>query len=342
MVTPDPAILSSGGNIPMGTITDEYILTHLDTILTTPSPTVSEEAVSEETIKISEKISNWVKQHSKTIQRAAIIAEMFGFMMSRNINESLDGIYATLIPEAIVGAVPLYCIQSIERGMSDREVKYRATGDVFLAHQRGTTDSLRIDGTLIGPYRYIYLMFLLRLQNLGEAELKELTDKDFNMVSPDNVRKSDIVRFEEGKPVMYESHRTFPIITQTMVILDMFLQTIEWHSSVEDGIEVVKYTLLFRKHIEPRGWRSVSGEKKKAALFYDDSITKRQREETMFDMMWKTMRTGSELFRGAMFGGIDSREINREAVSTIPYTVDIKKMLDGFNLELYGETTWVK
>jgi len=292
-------------------------------------------------ISTSEKISKYIKEHGQGLKRAAIIMELFTFSGILNTREGLEGIFSTLVPEIICGAVPLYSVHSIERGMSDREVKYRATGDVFLAHQRGTTDSLRIDGVLMGIYRHVYLMFLLRLQNLGEAELKELAFKEPGSISTINVRRSDIIQREKEKPVIYESHKTFPIITQTAILLDMFLQTIEWHSSVEDGINVIKYTLLFRKHIEPKNWKSLTGEKNKVALTYDESFLKRQREEAMFDLNWKIARMGSELYRGSFFGGLSSFEINREAVSTIPYGLDLKKLVDGINIDLFGGQNWV-
>jgi len=290
----------------------------------------------------SEKLSKWFETHGKNLQRATIIGEMFGFMAVRNEREAMTSIYSTLVPEIICGAVPLYSVQAIERGMSDREVKYRATGDVFLAHQRGTTDSLRIDGTLMGAYRHLYLMFLLRLQNLGEADLKELAMSDAGANSSFNVKSSDITRLESGKPVMYESHRTFPIITQSAVLLDMFLQTIEWHSGIEDGIDIIKYTLLFRKHIEPKGWRALSDQPKRVELYYDDSVIKRQREEAMYDLAWKIAKMGGELYRGKFFGGLNSVEINREAIASDPYGIDFNKMLNGMNIDLYGEVRWVK
>ena len=106
-----------------------------------------------------EEIESWMKAHEGVITEVARItlsAAALHIMIPINIGFLKP-------PEVIVGPVPLYSVQRIQRGISDRKIKYRAIGDLFLAHQKGTKDSLRIDGTLFGPQRYLFLTALQAL-----------------------------------------------------------------------------------------------------------------------------------------------------------------------------------
>ena len=208
-----------------------------------------------------------------------------------------------LIAEVLVGPIPLYSVQSMERSRSDRIVKYRAIGDVFLAHQKGTKDSLRVDGILVGPMRNLIIAYLLSLQQRGEERLKELEALNQDKV---NISVNENIPKNKNKSTveMYAKHETFPIITQTSIMLDMYLQTIEWNESVENGTQCIKYHLLFRKYIEPKGWEAMSPDKKDMNMYnelYNETYSVRRRKELYYDIAWKAKKMIGESFIDTWF-----------------------------------------
>jgi hypothetical protein len=240
-----------------------------------------------------------------------------------------------LVPDILISAFPFYSVQRFERGTSDRLLKYRAIGDVFLAHQKGATDTLRVDMTLIGPYRNWYLLFLLMLQARGEGSLKELpnlgTGKD-----PRDLPPHEVIKVPKKGKVEYETHVTFPIITKTSIMLDMFLQTIEWHQEKDRGGHDVVYThLLFRKHIDPKGYKVFrKGKKKLGTLEYGKTQTERLRSEVIYDAFWKAREMGVELLNVGMFGASDIVQIDMEAVAGFPYATDVNKLAAGYTIDI--------
>lgn len=163
-------------------------------------------------------------------------------------------------PEVIFYGLPIYSVQRFEKATSDRKIKVRAIGDVFLAHQRGSEVNVTIDAKLFGPFKYGILYALLILQERGEKQLETIEEGELQTFIDEN---SDITAAEAksaaqdtiknaGGLLEYEEHRTFPLITQFDIIFNMYLQTIEWHRNIEEGTEVINVHLIFRKW-EPKG-----------------------------------------------------------------------------------------
>lgn len=283
---------------------------------------------------ISKAIPQKIKDNAKMAAQLAFYGTMFFgvhdlFGATQNFLGDF-GVQLPFKPDIIVGTLPFYSAQRLERGMSDRILKYRAIGDVFLAHQRGGTDTLRVDMTLFGPYRGWYLLYLLALQQGGETVLKEL---------PLNITESPIAGEQitipkEGK-LQYETHMTFPVITQTAIMLDMYLQTIEWHQEVDKGGNSVIYVhLLLRKHIEPQGVNVTSKDAKVGILSYGDTLHERKRKELIYDTLWKVKEIGMEVLKIGLFGASNMIELDMEAVTSDPYITDIAKLLGGYSYDI--------
>jgi len=240
-----------------------------------------------------------------------------------------------LKPEAIIGPVPLYSVQSMERAKSDRKLKNRAVGDVFLAHQKGNRDIFKVDGTLTGPFRYIYLWMLIQLQKTGQGKEVNLTQGNILQANA----LTDLTNKVGAKTnaLNYEEHRTFPIITQFQIMSNMYLQTIEWHRSVEDGLDVIKYHLLFRKWFRPHRFEVFNSSTSPnliegAQSFSMTSEVSEGRWEFALDSVWKTARTLGEVWGHIVLGsdGIPSQLVKREALYSI------KKLVDGYGGGLFN------
>lgn len=247
--------------------------------------------------------------------------------------------------EVIVGAVPLYSVQRIERAKSDRKVKYRAIGDVFLAHQQGTQDSLRVDGTLYGPFRYYYLWMLIWLQESGEAITKNITLSNLDSGGLLQSTKSidEATNTGSSKLLNYEVHRTFPIITDFSIMLNMYLQTIEWHREVIGGQEIIKYHLLFRKWIAPTSYkpfepRYVNGVNVAAGKYKFEYYKTKTRAwiEYGIDLAYKLNQMGKEIyFRMAI--GIDdksAKDLDQESING--YNMNIQSSVKSYTGKVLG------
>ncbi len=143
----------------------------------------------------------------------------------------------------------------------------------------------------------------------------------------------------------YETHKTFPIITQFAILTDMYLQTIEWHRTVEDGQGVIKYHLLFRKWIPAESYKvfnpvidKETGQLIKASSFTMNTgklgIRSKQFEYTI-DFIWKMMRMSGEIY-GHMLIKSDGEKVwklDQEAVGSM------QRLVTSYSGKLFGILT---
>lgn len=288
---------------------------------------ISKDKIKKRLQSLASGLQELTEQERKILASDAVSA-IVGFGQAATLmgfNSSGENIIGTT-PEVIVGGVPLYSVQYIERAKSDRKLKSRAIGDVFLAHQKGNKDVLRVDLTLSGIYRYVYLWYLITLQKEGSSTIKNVNESTLNKIDT-AVQSVQEGSKTENNLLNYEVHNTFPVITRNHILLNMYLQTIEWHQSVEDGRNVIKVHLLFRKYFPTTAFvvfnpikddedKLIGGPK--MGLKEQFGHAKRWMEYTI-DTIWKMMRLKGEIY-GRMLIGDDGQEthiIDQQAVSSM-------------------------
>lgn len=171
-------------------------------------------------------------------------------------------------PAAVLGGIPLGTVEELSMALSDRILKYRATGGVFLAHQDGGNESLRIVCKAWGLGRYLFLTMLDFLFMYGSAKMLDLFKgiSQFDVKVPGmksvitkdvfgkSVKKKnpwkrfDLYNKEEGRE---EYHSTFPIVTKNRIYSSMYLETYDIVESVNNGMNVLTVTLFLRKYRPP-------------------------------------------------------------------------------------------
>lgn len=176
-------------------------------------------------------------------------------------------------PAAVIGGIPLGTVEELSHGISDREVKYRANGGIFLAHQHGGNESLRIVGKAWGPNRFLFLNALDLLFSLGKVKYVDILSES---LQPGHWNNPNIVNYDDSlsqmtqigditenpwqnwqrgvksKETYEETHITFPVITKNRVYLSMFIETYSWRQSVDrTGMKCVEYTIFFRTYKSP-------------------------------------------------------------------------------------------
>ena len=82
--------------------------------------------------------------------------------------------YAPTQPAVVLASVPLGTVSEVSHAMSQNDLKFRAAGGVFLAHQEGGDVSLRLRGKAWGKNRFIFLSILDFLFLYGSAKTVDL------------------------------------------------------------------------------------------------------------------------------------------------------------------------
>lgn len=170
-------------------------------------------------------------------------------------------------PSIVIAGIPMPSVQEISHAMSDRILKYRATGGIFLAHQPGGEQTLRIVGKAFGRNRYLFLTMLDFLFLYGSTKIVDLfadapnlttlgVPSFFGVSSLDPERKLqpqvdpwteiNAINMDEGRE---EQHLTFPVITKAKIYTNMYVETYDFTESIENGMNCVIYTIFLRKYI---------------------------------------------------------------------------------------------
>ena len=164
-------------------------------------------------------------------------------------------------PAVILASIPLGTVTEVSHAMSQRDLKFRAVGGVFLADQEGGEESLRIVGKAWGKNRFVFLQMLDTLFLYGSSKsidlytehLKSPLGQTLPHISEEELVVTTDPWNEFNKDSISEgvaSHRsTFPVITRQKIYTNMFIETYEYTESVENGIDVVEYVLFLRKYV---------------------------------------------------------------------------------------------
>jgi len=169
-------------------------------------------------------------------------------------------------PAAVLAGIPLGTVEELSMALSDRILKYRSTGGVFLAHQDGGNESLRIICKAWGKDRYWFLILLDFIFRYGQSKILDMFDKlkanPFTEVGAVMTKKQlketakiknpwAEFRKENINEGREEYHMTFPIVTKNRIYSSMILETYDIVNSVNDGMNVLTVTLFLRKYRTP-------------------------------------------------------------------------------------------
>jgi len=188
-------------------------------------------------------------------------------------------------PAAVIGGIPIGTAIEVSHAMSERMLKYRATGGIFLAHQEGGDESLRLICETFGENRFLFLILLDFLFLWGTSRTFDLfsglniTEGSLEPTTKHPWKQFDELTLDEGRE---DFHLTFPIITRQRVYTSMFIETIDIVESVDKGMNKLTITLFFRKYTPQRPYDYVKVEKPKQEGQYTNYYRKSQ-------ITWKQM-----------------------------------------------------
>lgn len=168
----------------------------------------------------------------------------------------------------LVGGFPLGChgaksgtsVQEIDIAHSNKVVKFRATGSVFLAHQVGNKDSVKITGTLDMKYGWaesaFYFLWILTLMSQGRVKGFENSDDMVEHVENTTSLRGKIAevgyidtfagQFAQNPAI--KQYFTFPVVTRHAIIPNCYIETFSFEETLEGGKDIIKYDLMLRTY----------------------------------------------------------------------------------------------
>ena len=222
-------------------------------------------------------------------------------------------------PDIIVAGIPVWNINRLGHAVSDEILKYRSMGGIFLAHQKGGKQTFKFTARIFGPMRFITYKLLEALQLLGSEDAKNVSDlTDITKVPGlTNVslgwldpKKKSIIDVQGqieagslGSPLIdytkesefsneeYAYHRTFPIITETKIYTDMYLETLVCRENIKFGKNVLEIECAFRQYTPPIYFQKTipneEGKRKFYTIFVPkDALIGVQRIENSINFLW--------------------------------------------------------
>jgi len=199
-------------------------------------------------------------------------------------------------PAAVIAGVPIGTAIEVSHAMSNLDLKYRATGGVFLAHQEGGADSLRMVLESFGKNRYLFLSLMEFLFRWGSNHVLDLFEMkpekpEIELMATEDYgenpwKKFDESNLEEGRE---EFHMTFPIITRHRIYTSMYIETMDVVEAVTKGMNKLTITLFFRKFKPP--------------MPYDYAYTIDKNEDTI--TYFKTPEVGDQKYKMFFIDTID-------------------------------------
>lgn len=254
-------------------------------------------------------IAKRIKRITWATALAAQYAAMQGF-------GDLEG--TQIKPDIIIAGVPVWHINKLGHAISDEILKYRSMGGIFLAHQKGGKQTFKFTARIFGPMRFITYKLLEGLQLIGTEESKPvvglenivnvpgLTDVDLEWISQKkNIMATDpqkkvgslgspfyeFIEESEFNDAEYAFHRTYPIITDTKIYLDMYMETLVCREDVKFGKDVLEVECAFRHYEAPLYYHKTVPNLEGRRNFYTTFTPKNvsyalQRLEDVINLSW--------------------------------------------------------
>jgi len=171
--------------------------------------------------------------------------------------------------EVTIGVLPLggmgidspVSVILIDVAHSNKIVKYRAVGSIYLAHQVGGKDSIRITGKLQGPLRMWFLtaLWILTILSQGYWQTMDWEGDLVKIMGIGDVRAgvSSFLPVQKVENIItqkpaYEKHITYPVITEHEIIPNAYIETFSFEEKVESGLDIINYDIMLRTYVEPK------------------------------------------------------------------------------------------
>jgi hypothetical protein len=229
-------------------------------------------------------------------------------------------------PDMIIAGMPIYHVQREGHAASDETLKYRSMGTIFLAHQKGGKRTFKCTLKVNGPVRLPVLGFLQYLQRKGVQDNYSVGNY-FNQINIDVMSERDPKTFVppganskvkyiqdykgmEDETIAY--HKTFPIITDTKIYTNMYLETLRYTEDVKLGYETIEIDCAFREFIAPMHIRWHKPRKTGSMGYFSTWITDEERDalkriDLFFNIFWGT----KNIIEDTLLKQMENKEVDK-------------------------------
>ena len=270
------------------------------------------------------KISDWFNRYQTVIAKKIKRYTWTTLLMTEYLAlRGNTGEGVQIKPDIIVAGIPVWDINRLGHAVSDEILKYRSMGGIFLAHQKGGKQTFHFTARIFGPMRFVTYKLLEALQLLGSEDAKSVTDLTDVTTVPglDSVdlewedQKKNIIKIEGqiaagslGSPLIdytrqsefeneeYAFHRTFPIITDTKIYTDMYLETLVAREDIKFGKNVLEIECAFRQYTAPLYFQKTVPNEEGRRKYYTTFVPKDlmigiERIESVINILWVGLMT---------------------------------------------------
>lgn len=231
-------------------------------------------------------------------------------------------------PDAIIAGLPVYNVQKEGHAASDEILKYRSMGTIFLAHQKGGKRTFKCTLKINGPSRLYVLSFFQFLQKNGMQEnftLNEFSSKfeipltsSIDPFTPPtaNSKIRYIQDYEHIGEEQVAYHKTVPIITETKIYTNMYLETVRYTEDVKLGMNTMEIDLAFREFIPPMHIQYYKGDpSKKERGYYSSWVTEEERDALRrIDLLINSFWALRSFFDEALHPDIQQKQSGQYAI----------------------------
>jgi len=226
-------------------------------------------------------------------------------------------------PDIILAGIPIYSVNKIGHTASDELLKYRSMGGVFLAHQKGGKKTFHFRAFFFGPSRFLFIAALEALQQVGTETTKKIeqnattlkdggqltySDPKKSVIDPESISKTNVqaplieyTNHGEFKDQIYAFHRTFPIITETRIYMNMYMETLVIKRDIKYGRDIVEVQCAFREYDEPTEYQTtgddVDEKKRKFYRIYipEDKLKMMRFSDLSINFAWALKNTINDM-----------------------------------------------
>lgn len=318
------------------------------------------------------KITEWFNRYQAVIAKKIKRYTWTTLLMTQYLAlRGMVGEGVQIKPDIIVAGIPVWHISKLGHAVSDEILKYRSMGGIFLAHQKGGKQTFHFTARIFGPMRFVTYKLLEALQLLGSEDAKSVTDLTDVTKAPGLVgvdlewmdQKKNLIKIEGrvaagsiGSPLInwtrqsefeneeYAFHRTFPIITDTKIYTDMYLETLIARENVKFGKNVLEIECAFRHFTAPLYFQKTVPNEEGRRKYYTTFVPKNlmigiERIESVINILWAGLMTHyytiGELRPDIMFQkpyGKDDREKVGLIMTMIAHYVASRTMYSGIDV----------
>jgi len=267
------------------------------------------------TVTVTNLLKTLVKWQKAKVFRYLWTAQLMGIYTALRNEFGIN--ISQIKPDVLIAGIPIYSASKIGHAASDELMKYRSMGGVFLAHQKGGKKTLLFRAIFFGPSRFLFVKALEALQLTGTEsarsvegldEAKKLTfigEPKKGLIDPASISISNVqaplieyTNYGAFKNQIYAFHRTFPIITETRIYMNMYMETLVIKRDIKFGRDAVQVQCAFREYDEPTEYQT-TGDKPDRRFYRvyipDDKFKKMRLTDFGVNFAWALKNTINDL-----------------------------------------------